>query len=331
MTTPACSIVITNYNKKGYLAAAINSALSQTYRNLEVIVVDDGSNDGSATIIHAYHDKIKAIAKENGGQASAMNRGFAASSGDIVFFLDADDMLLADTVERVANTWKHQIAKVHFRLQQISADGRPIDGAFVPPYRALPSGDLSRMLRQFGFYPSPPTSGNAFSRGFLKQVMPIPEGLYRGYADTFLIGAAPLFGDVRALDGIGGYWRRHDGNLTSAGVTSLPAKLRGDLAMACFVSKHQSGGTAPRPVVARWPQHLKERLIVRKFAKQKTVGDGALIRTAFAYFWAIARWPEYSMSDRLRFAIWALVMMLVPRAVLVLIPGIAGRFVVDGG
>ena len=86
-----CSIIITNYNKQDYVAAAIDSALSQTFgtredgcraeENLEVIVVDDGSTDDFLEAIAPYQNRIILIRKRNGGQASAMNSGTGGKSG----------------------------------------------------------------------------------------------------------------------------------------------------------------------------------------------------------------------------------------------------------
>src|SRR5262245_51139977 len=97
------SIVISNFNYGRYLADAIESALAQTYSHLEVIVVDDGSTDNSHKIIEGYGERIVAISKKNGGQASSYNAGFAASRGEYVCFLDADDLLeptaIAESIE----------------------------------------------------------------------------------------------------------------------------------------------------------------------------------------------------------------------------------------
>jgi glycosyltransferase involved in cell wall biosynthesis len=323
-----CSIIITNYNNARFIAASIESALAQTYPNIEIIVVDDGSVDESLHVIDSYRDVVSLIAKENGGQASAMNSGFGASRGDVVFFLDSDDMLAADTVQRVAGVWDNQVSKVHFRLQQIRASGKPIPGSLVPPYGPLPSGDLAVLSRRFGLYPSPPTSGNAFARSFLKEVMPIPESTYRGWADTFLIGAAAFLGEIRALDGIGGFWRRHENNLSAVDLVGLQKKLRCDVEMTTFISTRNITGSPAQMVRARWPQHLKEQLIIEKFARRSAFsGTARLFAAALAYVFAIFRWPEYRAIRRLRFAAWAIAMVLLPRRVLMAIPGIAGSSV----
>src|SRR5512140_2792158 len=98
---PLVSIIITNYNYGRFLASAIESALRQRYPAIEVIVVDDGSTDNSREVMGCYEKRIVPVFKQNGGQASSMNAGFSQSHGEIVIFLDADDMLLPGTVERV--------------------------------------------------------------------------------------------------------------------------------------------------------------------------------------------------------------------------------------
>src|SRR5271165_4872444 len=95
------TILINNYNYGRFLRQAIDSALNQTYPNVEVVVVDDGSTDESRSIIDSYGDRISSVLKENGGQASAFNTGFAASRGEIICMLDADDFFYPDKVERV--------------------------------------------------------------------------------------------------------------------------------------------------------------------------------------------------------------------------------------
>src|SRR5712692_1029705 len=103
MTKIRASIIINNCNYGQFLKAAIDSALSQTYLHKEVIVVDDGSTDNSREIIAgSYGSRIVPVLKENGGQASAFNAGFAVSRGEVVFFLDSDDMLLPRSEEHTS-------------------------------------------------------------------------------------------------------------------------------------------------------------------------------------------------------------------------------------
>jgi len=91
MVKPSVSIIVNNYNYGQFLRQAIDSALSQTYPDTEVIVVDDGGGDRSPEIITTYGNRIIPVRKQNGGQPSVLNADFQAISGDIVIFLDADD------------------------------------------------------------------------------------------------------------------------------------------------------------------------------------------------------------------------------------------------
>ena len=102
---PLVSILINNFNYCQYLTRAIDSALSQTYAPIEVIVVDDGSTDGSQQVIAGYSSKVIAVLKENEGQASAFNAGVASSRGNILCFLDSDDWFYPTKVEEVVKVF----------------------------------------------------------------------------------------------------------------------------------------------------------------------------------------------------------------------------------
>lgn len=96
------SIIIPTYNSAKYLKEALDSALKQTYRNTEIIVVDDGSTDNTKEILADYVNgkKIKYLYKENGGLASARNWGIKKAIGKFISFLDADDLYSLNKVER---------------------------------------------------------------------------------------------------------------------------------------------------------------------------------------------------------------------------------------
>lgn len=87
------SIVIPCFNYAGYVDSAIQSALSQTYKNFEVIVVDDGSTDNSVDIIKRYRDQIVLVEQENAGPSAARNAGIARATGNFILPLDADDVI----------------------------------------------------------------------------------------------------------------------------------------------------------------------------------------------------------------------------------------------
>ena len=209
------SIVVVNYNYGRFLDEAIESALAQTHDRVEVVVVDDGSTDESRALIDCYGDRVVAVLKENGGQASALNAGFEDVSGDVVIFLDADDVLEAQTAARAATAFAAQprLAKVHYRLEIVNADGRATGASTPPAAIPLPSGDLRELLRHHpDDVPYPPSSGNAYAAWALERVLPMPEADYRVLADVYLLNLVPLLGPVGAFDGIGGRYRAHDAN-----------------------------------------------------------------------------------------------------------------------
>lgn len=102
MYTPKVSIVIPAYNASNYLAEAIDSALEQTYSNIEIIVVNDGSSDNGATreVALSYGDSIRYFEKENGGSSSALNLGISNMTGEWFSWLSHDDLYLPQKIER---------------------------------------------------------------------------------------------------------------------------------------------------------------------------------------------------------------------------------------
>ena len=103
---PLVSIIIPVYNGENYLSLAIDSALRQTYENIEVIVVNDGSHDNTDKICKSYKNKIKYIKKENGGAASALNEGIKNMNGEYFSWLSHDDLYYREKVEEEINYLK---------------------------------------------------------------------------------------------------------------------------------------------------------------------------------------------------------------------------------
>ena len=98
------SIVVPIYNVEKYLCRCVDSLLSQSYQNIEVILVDDGSSDSSGKIADAYaeeHANVTVIHKENAGVSLARNTGIMAASGDYIYFADSDDWVASDAVEKM--------------------------------------------------------------------------------------------------------------------------------------------------------------------------------------------------------------------------------------
>ena len=100
MTRPLISVMIGVYNAERYLAEAIDSVFAQSYRPLELIVVDDGSYDGSADVARSYGDALTYARQENAGNGSARNHAVRLAAGELYAFLDADDRFVPGKLER---------------------------------------------------------------------------------------------------------------------------------------------------------------------------------------------------------------------------------------
>jgi glycosyltransferase involved in cell wall biosynthesis len=226
--TMTSSIIINNHNYGQYVGDAIDSALQQTCVN-EVVVVDDGSTDDSRDVIDAYRSQVRIVHKDNGGQASAFNAGLQASKGDVIIFLDADDMLLPEAVENANSRLGNEATvKVHWPLWVVDAQGRRTGRK--RPAGALPAGDLrAAALRQGpATMLSSPTSGNAWRRDFLLRFGPVPEDLYRICADKYLVECAFFAGNVARIEEPQGLYRKHGDNRQrgAGGAERLQRELR---------------------------------------------------------------------------------------------------------
>jgi len=124
MSKPLVSIIIPTHNYAQYLPDAIDSALDQTYKNIEVIVVDDGSTDDTAAVVRRYKKRLRYYYKTNGGVSSARNAGIAHAKGEYVAFLDADDILDTEYVRKTLDLLlrqPRQVGYIYTQLQKFEA------------------------------------------------------------------------------------------------------------------------------------------------------------------------------------------------------------------
>jgi glycosyltransferase involved in cell wall biosynthesis len=173
---PLVSVIIGNYNYERFIKEAIDSALNQTYENIEVIVVDDGSNDNSREIIASYGDKVIPVFQENGGQPSCYNTGFASSRGDIICFLDSDDIFLPNKIIEIVRIFDYykDISWCFHSLQLIDENNKPLTITTTPNY-VTRECDFRARLKSGKIPPNlPPSSALTFKRKLLEQILPMP-------------------------------------------------------------------------------------------------------------------------------------------------------------
>lgn len=125
MKNPLVSVIIPNFNYARYLPEAIDSVLNQTYAPVEILVVDDGSEDDSEAVVKAYGDRVRLIKQKNLGVAAARNHGVRESNGELLAFLDADDSWLptklSKQVERMLSD--PELGLVHCGVEEVDPDG----------------------------------------------------------------------------------------------------------------------------------------------------------------------------------------------------------------
>lgn len=207
-TSPLVSVIVTNYNYEIYLSQAIDSVLSQTYRNFELIVVDDGSTDNSREIIKSYGEHLIAIFQGNAGQGEAFNAGIARAKGEIICFLDADDYFYETKLAKVVAGFLE-----HPEWVQISHCWTFVNREGVPTRRSpknLSQGDVGSLLLQRGKYAWGITSALAYRRVALQQVLPVPRRPRA--ADTYLTATVPFHGKVGSISEPLMFYRMHGKN-----------------------------------------------------------------------------------------------------------------------
>lgn len=241
------SVIVTSFNYGRYLENALGGVFAQDWRGpMEIIAVDDGSTDDSVSVLKSFGDRIRLIEKENGGQPSALNAGFAASTGDVICFLDSDDWWAPSKVSRVVQYFEENpgVGMVHHYMEVMDGEGGKAGPAGEPAPKAhlLPAaerpgdGDERRRLLVNGLpWIFAPSSGLSFSREALTAVMPLPTEI-KFDADALTgLPAAALY-PVRFIPEALGKFRIHR---KSAGATLTMGRGPGRTERAEVQIKHQ--------------------------------------------------------------------------------------------
>lgn len=215
---PLVSVLIANYNYGRFISRALDSLLAQSYPSFEGIVCDDGSTDDSREIVGRYaarEARIRLLAQQNGGVASALNAAYQACRGDVVCLLDADDFFAAEKLERVVACFQDRpdAGLVVHAMQVI--DGQERDVGRLPAYGTCEAGWIAETVRRRGGrWRAAPASALAFRRDVAERLFPIPESAFRSEADGFLATLAPLLTPVAFLPDTLASYRLHGANLT---------------------------------------------------------------------------------------------------------------------
>ena len=219
---PLVSVIINNYNYAQYISNAIDSALNQSYKNVEIIVIDDCSTDNSKDIILSYGDKIKPIIFENRNKSKhpsfnqiyCTNKAFENSNGEIICLLDSDDYYKPDKVANIVKAFGKNPNAILVQDFFIEVDENCVPTGIIRPKLKkvdsiieyyIENNDILNLFAQ--------TSALSFKREYLEKMLPMKMDKWDEiWLDVRLTRPAPIFGDVITLNSPYTYYTNHGAN-----------------------------------------------------------------------------------------------------------------------
>lgn len=208
--TPRVSVIIPAYNGDRYIAQAVESVISQTYKNWEIIVIDDGSTDDTRQALEPYFDKIRYVYQENQGVAAARNRGIQESRGELIAFLDQDDFFLSDKLAGQVALFDAQpsLGIVNSGWRLVNQQGETISD--IKSWEYFPTLNLKTWIVQMPVLPS----AMMFSRKWLENVGGF-NSEFDSVDDADLVLRLALLGCESAwLPQVTVCYRQHDKNVS---------------------------------------------------------------------------------------------------------------------
>ncbi len=311
------SVIIPNYNYEAFVGKAIESCLAIDWPDVEVIVVDDGSTDHSRQVIESFGDRIHAIFQPNSTQRVACNNGYAASTGDMVIFLDSDDLLAPDIAREAIAVWGPSVSKVQFQMERIDGEGQS-RGSVFPFFDPLPApADIRDWMVTTNAYPTPPSSGNVYARSYLDKIFPLSKE-WDDFSDSQLLTAAPLLGDVVTVAKPMAMYRIHGKN--ESHLMNRPGRFAREIrrAMRTFLYAqevgHSVGIDIPDDVLRKNLHVLQHRIPSVKLQPEAhpLAGDtvlrvfGDMVRASFA-FKGMSVWHKAALG------VWGALTLMLPK------------------
>ncbi|MGH8213159.1 MAG: glycosyltransferase family 2 protein [Rhodanobacteraceae bacterium] len=273
------SAIVPVYNGERYLSEALDSALAQTYQNIEIIVVDDGSTDSSARIAENYAathpQRVRLIRQANGGTGSARNAAMAEARGDYIAMLDQDDLWAPRHLEEAVAVLENEpsIGLVHANIQVLDGVLHPTS---PPPWRQADDVFVRLLLRRAHI----PCLTVVFRRSLVERVGGFDPAFFKlGNDDRDMWLRISRVAGVRHLESLHGAWRRHGGNQSRD-------KKKLQAGQFLLVDRHAVG---PH-------RHLRARAraaIHAEMGYDLLHSDGVRWRALVAYIKAIYRYPFF--------------------------------------
>ncbi|MEA3203426.1 MAG: hypothetical protein QOI63_1101 [Thermoplasmata archaeon] len=208
---PLVSIVVSAYNHAAFLPATLDSIEAQTYDPIEVVIVDDGSTDGTGALADAYakrsRHRVKVVHQANAGMVKAIARGFRESSGELVGFFDSDDVMHADkTARQVRELREHDVDAVLGNFTWLAADGKTYPYPNAPEF--TDRWDAEAFIEGLVCSWGPMFTGALFRRSLLEAIGGPDQGLPMNDW-PFLVKAARAARRMRVTREPVFYYRQH--------------------------------------------------------------------------------------------------------------------------
>ncbi len=248
---PLVSVLVDTYNHERFIEEALASVLAQDFpaSDFEILVVDDGSTDGTRDLLRKFEPRIRVLRKQNGGQASAFNLGISECTGEIVAFLDADDWWAPNKLSRVvaAMTNEPEVGFVGNGVTTVYQDGTRMSESLREGNRFQADDEAGASLfRRRGAFMG--TSRMTVRKALLQRIGKVPEEI-RIQADEFIYTLAAVLTPVRILPDLLTYYRLHETNgfiLADANPERLRNKQRSLAALARTLTEKLAGvGMSP--------------------------------------------------------------------------------------
>ena len=214
MLTPLVTVLIDTYNHERFIEQAIVSVLEQDFpsSDVEILVVDDGSNDRTPEIVRKFEPRVRLLRKTNGGQASAFNAGISEARGEIIAFLDGDDWWARNKLARVMQAMSADpaVGIVGHGIVMTNLDGREQSEILRNGFRFQANTiEGARLFRRRGSLLG--TSRMTIRTKLLREIGPVPEALVV-QADEYLYTLASVLAGAQILPETLTYYRLHESN-----------------------------------------------------------------------------------------------------------------------
>lgn len=306
---PRLAVVIPCYNYERFVGRAIESVVSQGHTDCEIVVVDDGSTDGSWDVITGTGVRAYRIA--NAGAREACLFGVDHTRAPFVLFLDADDELAPGALDRIVAALDPEVSKLQFGLTRVDAEGTVLGPASPAVEDFRDREHLVEAVLRGGAYTSPPTSGNVFRRDLCAVLR---EADYDSFIDGTMLFAAPFLGDVVSISDELGRYRIHGDNDSGLGRVPDAATLRRDAFRFAARVDHLRDVLAAREQAAGL-LGADEMFFYRERMYYAIVAAGSrrpTMREAAAVLTALHRLPE-GRGTKLRHAALLVLVAVLPR------------------